>query len=170
MLRDGDATFQTTDFLERIGKVKARQRAADDALLFEIDMYEREAAEHTLELVYRHLHMLRQSVQVMHDMPDEEIIPILRAKVLDAGGAEKFVAKVRSLAGIELDPAWIEELVRHQAENDDEDEDEEVQPAEPVSPLLKAALIGLGAGQKASSAAIIRLAAQRVGADFLGEG
>ncbi|SFI80182.1 hypothetical protein [Methylobacterium brachiatum] len=160
MLRDGDATFQTTDFLERIGKVKARQAAADDALRSQFDIYEREAAEHTLELVYRHLYMLRQSVQVMHDMPDEEIIPILRAKVRDHGGATKFCAAVRRFAGLELDPDWIEELI----EGDEADH-----PAASVSPLLKSALVGLSAGMNVNSANISRRAAGGIDAEMGGE-
>jgi len=157
MLRDGDTTFQTKDFLERIGKVKARQAAADDALEFEFDIYDREAAEHTLDLVYRQLHMLRQSVQVMHDMPDEEIIPILRAKVRDHGGAKKFCANVRRFAGLELDPDWIEELIE---EPQEDDEDEADCPAAPVSPLLKSALIGLSAGMNVNSAHTLQRAVE----------
>jgi len=40
MNRDGETTFRTQDFLERIGKVKARQDAADDALQSEFDIYD----------------------------------------------------------------------------------------------------------------------------------
>lgn len=166
MLRDGDITFQTQDFLERIGKVKARQAAADDALRFEFDIYDREAAEHTLELVYRHLYMLRQSVQVMHDMPDEEIIPILRAKVRDHGGAKKFCANVRRFAGLELDPAWIEELIEQPQEDEDDKTDH---PAAPVSPLLKSALIGLSAGMNVNSANTVRRAVEAINGSMGGK-